>query len=110
MSNLAFRISFAIVKHLKKGLIVFFTIMTYMAIAQTTVMKMSNVNNIMSGECVMYTMTFECSKLVESCSNVLITDVIPPGFKFQECFLNLVSIFGIEIRIPNYSKNNDSHR
>jgi hypothetical protein len=73
MSNLAFRNSFAIAKYLKKGLIVFFTIMTYIAIAQTTVMKMSNVNHIMSGECVKYTLTFESSKLVGSSSNLMVT-------------------------------------
>ncbi len=59
-------------------------LMASYVIAQPTFTKTANVITVESGECVTYTLAFECSLLEGFCMGVTLEDVIPPGFTFDQ--------------------------
>ena len=52
--------------------------------AQPIFTKTVDQTTIQSGECVTYTLTYECSLLEGFCMGVTLTDVIPAGFTFDQ--------------------------
>jgi len=80
-----------------------FMILSLKVFAQPAVSKVVDVPTIQSGECVSYTLTFECSKLVGQCERVTLADVVPAGFTYQVATPPPTSITGTGTGMPGDS-------